>query len=326
MNVWLQVVTGACVAASLLGGREVAAQTYPAKPITIINPFVAGGGGDIAGRTIGSALSQALGQSVVIESRPGGGGSIGLQAVVKAAPDGYTLGIGPSGTLTILANLIKLPFDTVADITPISGLTHSSFLIIVPAASQILSVADLIRRAKAAPGTLNFGSNGIASTQHLAGELFKSTAGIDIAHVPYKGGAEATTAVIGGQVDLAIVGQAGIAAPARAGRLRVIAVTGREKLIAISDAPTVAQSGYPDYEVTGWLSLVGPRNMPAAIVRRLNAEVVNALRSPEVQARMSGGGSENPYPTTPEELGRAIRTDFANWGKVIRTAGNKIDN
>ena len=308
----------------LLLTAQAMAQSYPARPIRIIIPLAPGGSADVGARMVGDRISQTLGQPVLIESRAGGGGTVGVAYVAKAAPDGYTLVVGPAGALSINVSLTKLPYDPVKDLAPVSGMTRSTLFIVTLPSSPIQSVKDLVAFAKANPGRLNFGTPGIATAQHLAGELLKTMTGIDMVHVPFKGSSEATTAVLGGQIQLGIIGPAGVAPQVKAGKIRVIAGTDSQRSLSLPDVPPVAEA-VPNYEASGWLAFFAPAGTPPDIVSRLNTEMVRALRQPEVAERISSGG-EQPHIVSPEELGRFVREEIEKWARVIKAAGIRLES
>jgi tripartite-type tricarboxylate transporter receptor subunit TctC len=226
--------------------------------------------------------------------------------------------------MSINVNLAKLPYDPQKDLAPLSGMMRSTLFIVASPMGGLKSLQDLVAFGKANPGALNYGTPGIGTAQHLAGELLKIMAGIEMVHVPFKGSNEGATAVMGGQIQLAIVGPAGIAPQVRAGKLQVIAGTDTQRSPGLPDVPTVAESGLPGYAASGWLGLFAPAGTPSDIVARLNAEIVRALRLPEVSGQIVSGG-EQPHPTTPEELGRFVRSETEKWARVIKTAGIRLD-
>ena len=308
-----------------LVSQAVLAQSYPSRPIRVIVPLAPGGSAEVGARMVGDKVSQALAQPFLVESRPGAGGAIGVNFVAKSAPDGYTLVVGPAGAMSINVNLTKLPYDPVKDLAPVSGMTRSTLYIVVAPSGPVHSIKDLIAFAKSQPGILNYGTPGVATAQHLAGELFKNMTGVDMVHVPFKGSSEAVTAVMGGQIQLAILGPAGIAPQVRSGRLRVIGGTDPSRTPGLVDAPPVAEAGVPGYSAGGWLSFFAPTGTPAEIVSRLNGEIVRALKMPDVVDRIVAGG-EIPDPTTPEELGRFVRSEIDKWAKVIKSTGIKLES
>jgi len=314
-----------CALAALLGAATAFAQSYyPTRTIRIMVPLAPGGSADIDARIIGDKLSQTFGQPVVIENRPGGGGAIGVNAIAKAAPDGYTIGIGPAGTLAINPSLMKLPYDTQKDLTPLSGLVRSTLLIVASPSGPILSIKDMIAYGKTHPGGITFGSPNVGSAQHLAGELLKAMTGADMVHVPYKGAADSVIAVLGGQILIAIVAPGGMAAQIRSGKLKALASTDSTRFFSLPEVPTVAESGVPGFEATGWLALFAPGGTPRDIVLRLNAEIVRALNMSDVREHIAAN-AESPHPTSPEELARFVLAETEKWARVIKASGVKLD-
>lgn len=302
------------------GGAQ---QPYPAKPIRMIVPLAAGGSSDNNGRLIAEKLTQALGQSVFVENRTGASTDIGIGTLARSAPDGYTIGVVPVGSVATGTLVRKLPYDPLKDLAPISGISRSALVIVVSGSSPYLSLNDLIARAKSKPGALSFGSVGIGSSHHLAGELLKMMAGIELLHVPYKGASEANTAVLAGQIDLSVSGASGISAHLRSGKLRALAVTDGKRVPSMPDVPSVAEF-VPGYSAgAGVLSLFAPAGTPSAIIARLNAEVGRALREPDVQKRIAAAGEE-PDPTTPEELGARLRAEIQKWTDLVRVSGLRL--
>ncbi len=298
------------------------AQGYPSRTIRIMVPLAPGASADMDSRIVGDKLAQAFGQPVIVENRPGGGGAIGVNAIAKAVPDGYTIGVGPAGTITVNPSLMKLPYDTQKDLAPISGMVRSTLLIVASPNGPIHSIRDLLAYGRTQPVT--FGSPNVGSAQHLAGELLKAMTGIEMVHVPYRGSAESATAVLGGQILLAIVAPGGMAQQVRAGKLNAIGSTDSVRFPSLPDVPTVAEAGVPGFEATGWLALFAPAGTPRDIVSRLNAEIVRALNMPDVRERITAN-AETPHPTTPEELGRFVRAETEKWARVIKSAGIKLD-
>lgn len=319
-----RVCVFAAAIALLLISTTASPQPYPSRPIRIIVPLAPGGSADVFARLVADKITQPLGQPVLVESRPGGGGAVGVNFVAKSAPDGHTIGVGPAGAMSINVSLQKLPYDPLKDLAPLSGMSRSTLLIVASPSGSLQTLKDVLAFAKSNPGVLNYGTPGIATAQHLSGELLKSMTGITMVHVPFKGSSEAVTSVMGGQTQLAIVGPAGIAPQVRAGKLRVIAGTATRRAPGFPEVPTVAQAGVPGYEAYGWLALFGPAGLPRDIVARLNSEIVRALRLPDVMERFFTGG-ETPDPTTPEELARFVRSEIEKWAAVIKTAGIRLD-
>ena len=301
------------------------AQTYPAKPIRFIVPFPPGGGNDLIARELAAYITEPLGQTVVVENRPGASTIIGTEAAAKAPPDGYTIFMGNNSTLTINPNLYrKLPYDAVKDFAPVSLLASAPFVLLVHPSLPAHSMKELIALARARPGQLNFGSAGLGITTHLAGEMLKLMARIDIVHIPYKGAGPALTDLMGGQIELGFNNMLSALPHVRSGRLRALAVTSKARSRVLPQLPTIAESGLPDYEAGAWYAVLAPARTPAPVIARLHGEFVKALQQPKVQERMAGDGASIAG-STPEALARIIETDIARWGKVIKQTGLTLD-
>jgi tripartite-type tricarboxylate transporter receptor subunit TctC len=284
-------------------------------------PFSAGAGvTDIMARLVGQHLSASLGQPVVIENRPGAGGVPGTEAASRAAPDGYTF------LMTNVAHAVnpylyaKLPYDPVKDFTPVTLVNTAPLMLVVHPSVAAKSVQELIAYAKANPGKLTFGSGGVGSTPHLSGELFKSLSGIDVVHVPYKGGAPALNDLMGGQLSYMIENMPGTLPFVKGGKLRALAVTSPQRSALEPSLPTMAEAGVPGYEVVGWNGIVAVAGTPPEIVARVHAEVAKILRTPEVKQRMAALGAD-PVGNTPEEFGAFIKAEMARWGRIIKEKG-----
>ena len=301
--------------------RPVAAQTYPAKPIRFIVPFPPGGGNDLIARELSQHLTESLGQPMVVDNRPGASTLIGAEAAAKASPDGYTLFMGNNSTLTINPNLYKkLPYDAVRDFAPLSLLASAPFVLLAHPSVPAQSVKELIALARQRPGQLNFGSSGLGIATHLAGEMFKLMARVDIVHIPYKGAAPALTDLIGGQIELLFNNVISAMPHVRSGRLRALAVTSKTRSHALPQVPAVAEAGLPDYEASVWYAVLAPARAPAPVLTRLHGEFVKALQQPRVQDRLASDGA-SIVGSTPEVLARTIEADLARWGKVIKQNG-----
>ena len=301
------------------------AQSYPTKVVRIIAPFGPGSTIDIFGRIIAPKLHEAMGQPVIVENRPGAGGMIGMDAAAKAAPDGHTLAIGALGPLAMNPVLYpKTPFDPVKDFAAVSLLATGPVVIVVHPSIPAKTVKDLVEIAKKRPGQLNFGSPGVGSSPHLTGELFKLLTGTHIVHVPYKGNAEAITDLIGGQVSIVFTGVPPVVPLAKAGKVRVIATTGKQRLASLPDVQTIAEAGLRGAEVLIWYGVVAPAATPKETIARLNREIVKVLSTPDVRERFSQQGAD-PESSTPEQFAQLIRDEVARWGKVIRSAGIKVE-
>ena len=305
--------------AALLLPAQALAQAYPTKPIRMI----VGPGPDSLARLFGQKLTEAWGQPVLVDQRGGGGGTISAEAVAKAPPDGYTLLLA-TGTHAINPLVYKTSYDIVRDFVPVTLLGSTPFVLAVHPAVRASSVAGLIALAKAQPGKLNYGSGGSGTPPHLATELFKSMAGIDMVHVPYKTVAAAITDLIGGQLQVMFtVAPAGLP-QIRAGRIRGVAVSTARRSSFAPELPTVAESGLPGFEVFGWNGVLAPAGTPQPIIARMHGAIVAALREPEVRSRMASFGFE-PIGNTPEAFGEFLKSDSARWAKVVKESGARVD-
>jgi len=301
-----------------------AAQTYPAKGVRIVVPFAAGGPADIYARFLGQRLQEALGQPFVIENRPGAGSIIGSDLVAKSAPDGYTL-LLMSNTHTINESLIpKKPFALMRDFIPVVPINYSDLVMVVHPSLPVKSVKELIALAKSAPRGLNYASSGNGTPYHLAGELFKAMAGVDIVHVPHKGSSEARTSVMSGQVEIMTDAITTMAPMAKAGRVRALGTTGRTRSGVLPDVPTVAEAGVPGYEATIWLGIMAPAAMPKAIAERLNAEVTNITSRADVKKAWNIQGAE-PLTMSTSEFEKYLNGDIAKWARVVKVSGARAD-
>jgi len=311
--------TARVILAGLVFAGNAIAQPYPAKPIR----FIVGPGPDALARVIGQQLTQAWGQPVIIDQRGGGGGTISAEAVARAAPDGYTLLLA-TGTHTINPSMYKVSYDMVKDFAPVTLLASTPFILAVHPSVPVNSVGELIKLAKSKPGALNYGSGGSGTPPHLATELFKATAGIDIVHVPYKTVAAAITDLVAGQLQVMFtVGPAGLP-QIRAGRIRGLAVSTARRSAFAPELPTVAESGLPGFDVFGWNGLLAPAGTPAAVVAKLHGETVRALQNPEVRERIATFGFE-PVGNSPADFGEFVKADIARWARVVKESGARVD-
>ena len=301
------------------------AQSYPGKPIKIIVPFPAGGIADIYSRILGNRLTETWGQPVLVENRSGAGGNIGADLVAKSPADGYTLGIGTLGTHAVNVTLFsKLPYDAVRDFAPIALILEAEGLLVVHPSVPAHGVPELIAHARANPGALSFASAGMGTASHLAGELFKAMAKVEMVHVPYKGNVPAITDLLAGQTSLMFATMPTVLPQARAGKLRALATIGEVRSAAAPELPTVAEAALPGFEVTNWIGLFAPAGTSPEIVRRLNAEVMRLMLSPEIQARMLGEGARSA-PNSPEQFAAFVKTEIAKWAPVVRASGARAD-
>ena len=320
-----RVPRGLVIGAIVLAPTLSWSQDYPTKPIRLIIPFAPGGTNDIYGRLIGARLSETLRQQVVIDNRPGAGGSIGADLAAKSPSDGYTLVIGHIGTLAVNPTLYpKLPYDPVKDFQPISMLAKVANILVVHPSLPAKSVKELIALAKAKPGALVYGSGGVGGAGHLATEYFKMMGRINIVHVPYKGTGPALIDLLAGQTQLVFAGVPGIAAHVRAGKLRALGVSTAKRLAVFPDLPTIDEAGVRGYEATQWYGVLAPAGAPQPIVAKLNGAIVGALETARMRERLAADGSE-PFGSTPAEFLDFIRKEIARWAPVIKAAGMRAE-
>ena len=307
------------------GPTTAAAQDYPTRSVRLVLPFGTGGSTDAIARLVAQKMSESLGQQVVVENRPGAAGAIASQHVATSAPDGYTILMATTSTHAILPVVNpKLTYDAQKDFVPIGLVARAPNLLVTGPTAAAGSVKELIAQAKGDPGKASFASSGTGTITHLVGELFKSSAGIDAVHVPYKTGVQALPDLISGQIAFQFDSIVWTLPQVRAGKIKGLAVTGLERSRLAPELPTVAESGLPGFEGVTWFAFVAPAATPPAVVARLNRELNQALGSPDVQEKLAAQGAE-PGPGTPEDLGRMMREDSIKWGKVIRDAGVKIE-
>jgi tripartite-type tricarboxylate transporter receptor subunit TctC len=299
------------------------AQEFPVKPIRIVVTFPPGGPTDAIARPLGQRLADTWKVPVIIDNRGGAGGIVGTEIVAHAAPDGYNLLIGTAGGMSINPALHPaLSYDPFRDFAPVGMLVINPQILVAHPAVPANNIRELVAYAKAKPGQLNFGSSGTGTATHLGLELFKSATGIDVVHVPYKGGAPALTDLIAGQVQLIFISIPSVMPQVKAGRLKALAVSSAKRSLSAPDVPTVAESGYPGFEYSNWNALFAPAQTPPAVVKKINAEVVRILNDPALAQSLSSQGAD-PAPGTPESLGAYMRLDHERWKKVIRAAGIK---
>ena len=300
------------------------AQTYPAKPIRYIVSYAPGGGTDIVARTVGAKLAELLGKQVNIENRPGAGGNIGTEVTINAPADGYTILAGNIGPIAVNPSLYKLTFVPLRDLAPVSLLALAPLLVVVHPALPVKNVKDLIALARRSPGTLNYSSAGTGSSNHLAGALFNMLAEVDIVHVPYRGASPAMIDLISGNVMLSFATMPSAMTQVKAGKLRVLAVTGGKRSSLMPEVHTTAEAGLPGHEVSAWYSIVVRAGTPKTVIDQLHSAIVKALQFPEVRERLVAEGAD-PIGNTPEEFGTFMRTETEKWAKVVKAAAMKVD-
>jgi len=302
---------------------EAPAQAWPQKPVRIIVPFPPGGGVDYIGRLVGKGLGDRLGQQVVIDNRAGANGIVGLQALVAAAPDGYTIAAASAGPLVINPHIYtKLPYDSLRELAPISNMTGFPYLLVTHPSLPVKNVKELIVLARARPGEIAYSSPGTGNGQHLATALFVHMAKIKVLHVPYKGNAPSVVAIVAGEAQFTHSSIPSMLPHVRSGRVRALGVGNAQRIASLPEVPTVAESGLPGFEAYGWAGMVGPSNMPREALQRLNREIVATLRQKDIAERMVSEGAI-PTPSTPEEFGAYLKSEYAKWGGVVKLANIK---
>lgn len=308
-------------AATLAMAANAAAQGYPSRPITLVVGFAPGGGTDTVARVMQKKLGEYLGQTIVVENRAGAGGIIAADLVSKAAPDGYTILLATIAALAVAPHLnSKLPYNPLRDFAPISLATVSGNVLVVHPSVPANTLAEFVKLANSRPGGIAYGTSGVGSAGHLAGELFRLTAKVNLTHVPYKGGGPAMSDLLGGQIPSVFASATTATPQVQSGKLRALGSTGTQRSASLPNVPTIAEQGYAGYQATNWYAFVAPAKTPKDIVTRLNSEIVKTLNDPGVHAAILKQGEE-PAPSTPEELARHIRSEYETWGKVIRDAG-----
>jgi len=312
-------------ALAILGPGTAHAQTWPAKPVRIVVPFSPGGFADSSVRSIADRLGARLGQSVVVENRPGAGGNIGAELVAKSAPDGYTLLAGYDGTMVVNPHVYaKLGFDTLKDFAPVTKLGDGAVIIVAHPSVPANNLRELIALAKAKPGTLSFGSSGTGGSSHLACEMLNQRAGIELVHIPYKGGGQAITDVVGGQIPLVCTAIATAQQFIKSGKLKAVGLTSATRDPAMPEVPTFAESGLPGFVVNSWMGILAPANTPRAIVERLQTEIAAVLQLPDVRARYAVLGID-PVGNKPDEYAAQLKADLDAWGPVVKKANLRIE-
>lgn len=301
------------------------AQAWPSKTIRMIVPFPAGGGVDYIGRIAGRGLSERLGQQVAVDNRAGASGIIGLQALMAAAPDGYTIAAASAGPLVINPHIfVKLPYDSLRDFTHIANMSNFPYLLVTHPSLPVKNVKELIALAKARPGEITYSSPGAGGGQHLATALFNSMAKVEMLHIPYKGNAPAVLAVLSGEAHLTHSSIPSILPHVRAGKVRALGVANAQRIPSLPEFPTVAEAGLPGFEAYGWVGMIGPANMPKDIVQRLNKEIVDTLKQKDVIDRILADGAV-PIPSSPEEFTAYLKSEFKKWGDVVKIANIKAE-
>ena len=317
----LKLVAGMVCAAAV---GNASGQAFPAKPIRIVVPYAAGGPSDMVARTVAQRMSQIMGNPVVVENRPGANGIIGMEHVAKSPGDGYTMvmfSLGGSVLNTVLRE--KLPYTLLKDFRPVGNMVNMAELLVVHPSVPAKSIKELVALAKARPNALNYGSSGIAGTPHLMGEMLKQAAGIEMTHVPYKGTGPATMDVISGQIQLIFTEVPVLLQHVKEGKLRALAVGTQQRSALLPDAPTMAESGFPQLLAYNWFGLQAPAATPKEIIGKLNAALVKALEHPDTKALLQSQGAD-PAPVTPEQFGQWVEGEVVKWARVVKTSGVKV--
>ena len=311
-----------CLLQAFSGSAQAQSQAYPARPIRFVVPFPPGAATDTVTRILGVKMTENWGVPVLVENRPGATGMVGAAVVAKSAPDGYTLVNVISSHVVHPSLILKVPFDPIADFTPIVMLMRSPNLFCVTLSLPVHSIAELVANARANPGKLSFGATGVGGSNHLTGELFKIAAQVDIQAVPYKGAAPAIADAVGGQIPMVISTIASVGPMVKGGKLRALAVSSSRRDPSFPDVPTLAESGYPGFDASEWWAILGPAGMPADVVAKLNAEIDRSMKLPDVKARSAELGIEY-IGGTPEEARAFMKSEMEKWSKVVRSAGLK---
>ena len=315
----------ALVVLAALAPETAQAQAFPSKPVKLVIPFPPGGSLDNVGRLLAQKISESWGQTIVVENRPGAGGNVGADAVAKSPADGYTVVMGALSTHAVNPSLYpKMPYDAVKDFAPISNVAITPNVLVTNAALPVSSLRDLIAYAKANPGKVNFGSGSNGSAGHLAGELFKVETGTDVAHIPFKGGAPATQALVAGDTQFMFDNLANAMAQLKGGKIKAIAVTTAQRSKLAPDLPTMAEAGMPGFDISTWFGLLAPAGTPPDVIAKWNTEVVKALNAPDVREKMLAQGAE-PAPTTPAEFASFIAREREKYARIIKASGAKVD-
>jgi len=316
------------VAVAVLGGTlamPLAAQSYPAKPVRLIIPFSAGGAADVPGRIVTQRLSDAFKQQVLVDNRPGAGSTIGADAAAKAAPDGHTLFMISNTHFVSAALHKKLAYDSLNDFTPVTQITSAPNILVVHPSLPVKTVKDLIALAKARPGQIDYASSGNGSTQHLTGALFASMAGINITHIPYRGSGPVTADLLGGQVQVAFPGIAGMLPHIKTGKLRPLGVTGSKRSPELPNVPTIAEAGVKGYEMVAWFGISGPKGLPRDIQMKLHGDLLRVLNTPEMSKSLQAVGQEPAWQDTPEKFFEFLKIESDKWAKVVKASGAEIN-
>jgi tripartite-type tricarboxylate transporter receptor subunit TctC len=320
----MRILSALAFAAFSLFGAAAQAQPYPAKPIRVIVPYPPGGPADLLPRLVGAKLTEAWGQPVVVDNRPGGAGNIGMDLGAKAPTDGYTLLVAPNGNLVVNPHMYKLPYDVQRDLAPVTLMAAVQNLLVVNMDVPVKSVAELVAYAKANPGKLSYASPGNGSQAHMAGELLKSMAGIDLLHVPYNGTGPAMKDLIGGQVSMMFAQSSSALQQVKAGKLRALGIASLKRNPAAPEVPTVAEQGLPGFEAVSWYALMAPAGTPGEVVNKLQHEIARIVQLPDIREKLAALGAD-PVGNTPAELAAMVKSESARYGALVQKVGIKAD-
>jgi tripartite-type tricarboxylate transporter receptor subunit TctC len=300
------------------------AQNWPGRPIRLVVPFPPGGGTDTIAREVANKVALS-GYTFVVDNKPGSGGNLGVDAAAKAPADGYTLVMGQTSNLAINPTLYsKLPYDPVKDLTPVSLVASAPLVIVTGANQPYQTLADVVKAAKANPGSINFATSGNGTVAHLAAESFQKVSGTKLTHIPYKGATQGVTDVMSGQVQLYVSSIPTLISHIKSGKMRAIAVTSAKRVDDLPQVPTIAESGYPGFEAVTWFGILGPANLPKEMLSKLNTDINKALKDPELKKKLSDQGADIAG-STPEQFAKLIRDDIARWGRIVKESGAKVD-
>ena len=310
----------ACAALLLCSAAPAQADTYPDKPIRVLHGFAAGGNADTVARIVANEMAKPLGQALVVEPKPGAGGTLAADVVAKAKADGYTLLVATGGHAISAAMYDKLPYDTMKAFQPVSAISSFPFLVVVNANSKYNNLKDLLAAAREKPGTVNYGSAGIGTGQHMTGALLSRMAGVTMTHVPYRGESAAVTGLLGNEIDFVVVAPTTAVGHVKAGKLRAVANSGAWRWTGLRDVPTIAEQGVPKFEVRSWTALLAPAGTPKSVVDRLNAQVRAALRDPAVRTKLEDATGGEVNVSTPDEMNATIAADLKRWAQLVKDA------
>ena len=325
LNIFTLALLGSLVAVSASHAHAADAPNYPNRPVRFIMPYPVGGTIDMSGRAVAQSASESLGQQVVVDNRTGAGGTLGTEIAAKSPPDGYTIVMGGTGTLAVSPGLgRKLGYDPLVDFAPITLLATTPYVLVAHPSVPATSIRELVNLAKAQPGRLNYASGGSGSAPHLVGEMFKTRAGINVVHIPYKGSSPAKIDLVAGRVQFFFTGIPPVLSEIRNGTLRALGVTSAKRSVSLPEVPAIAESGVAGFDVSPWFGVLAPAKTPAPAVERLNQEMVKALRNPTLRERLVRDGVD-PVGSTPKEFGAFVRSEMTKWARAVKESGARVE-